>query len=155
VLEVDDEQALVAGYRAIYLAEYVNAEVRDWAGRRVRFHAPTFDHAFSDASNYRLSAGVHDIAVSHRRLQRIRWIKWALAAEDVGVEVVSTVRQDSRGRVRRRRTVIVLDNKYVVVLQTCEDKDFAFEFVSAFPADRAYLDKIRLGATVLERRPKK
>lgn len=154
-LAAEDEQGLVRAYRALYLAEYVHAEVRDWAGRRVRFHGPNFEHAFSEATNYRLSAGVHDVPVSLRRLQRIRWIKLALAGQGVSVEVLAQTRQDSRGRWKRRRTLVVLENRYVVVLEPCQDEGYAFTFVSAFPADTAYLDKIRRGSNVLERRAHK
>ncbi|MCA3029450.1 MAG: hypothetical protein ING66_12765 [Rhodocyclaceae bacterium] len=54
---------------------------------------------------------------------------------------------------RKRRTLIVLDNRYVVVLELAEGGEFAFDFVTAFPADQAYLDRIRLGANVVERMP--
>lgn len=152
VIDEEDEDRLIAAYRQIYLDEYVRADVRDWAGRRVRFHAPSFGHAFSEASNYRLSAGVHDVPLSPKRLQRIRWIKLALAGAGVQIEVLAQTRQDSRGRMKRRRSLIVLDNRYVVVLEPSEEDGFAFVFITAFPADQSYLDKIRRGATVLERR---
>lgn len=152
VIDEEDEDRLVAAYRQIYLDEYVRADVRDWAGRRVRFHAPSFAHAFSEASNYRLSAGVHDVPLSPKRLQRIRWIKLALAGAGVQIEVLAQTRQDSRGRMKRRRSLIVLDNRYVVVLEPSEEDGFAFVFITAFPADQSYLDRIRRGATVLERR---
>ena len=87
VLQIDDEVKLQAAYRHIYLDEYVEADVRDWAGRRVRFHGPSFGHVFSEATNYRLSSGVHDLPLSLARLQRIRWIKLALAGADVNIEV--------------------------------------------------------------------
>ncbi len=152
VIDEEDEARLVAAYRRIYLDEYVRADVRDWAGRRVRFHAPSFGHAFSEASNYRLSAGVHDVPLSPKRLHRIRWIKLALAGAGVQIEVLAQMRQDSRGRMKRRRSLIVLDNRYVVALEPSEEDGFAFVFITAFPADQSYLDKIRRGATVLERR---
>lgn len=152
VLQDDDANRLFAAYRQIYLDEYVRVEVRDWAGRRVRFHGPSFDHAFSEATNYRLSAGVHDLPLSLRRLQRIHWIKLALAGDGVRIEVLAQTRQDSRGRMRRRRSLIVLDNRYVVVLEPCEVEGFDFDFITAFPADQSYLDKIRRGANVIERR---
>ena len=155
VLQIDDEVKLQAAYRHIYLDEYVQADVRDWAGRRVRFHGPSFGHAFSEASNSRLSAGVHDVPLSLARLQRIRWIKLALAGADVNIEVLAQTRQDSRGRMKRRRSLIVLDNRYVVVLEPSEDAGFDFVFITAFPADQSYLDRIRRGATVLERRGQK
>lgn len=144
-------------YRQIYLAEYVEAEVLDWAGRRVVFHAPSFEHAFSESSNYRLSAGVHDIPYSEDRLKRIHWIKLALGAEGINLEVIAQTRKDSRGRNKKRRTLIVLDNRYVVVLEPApvsEDKS-RMVFITAFPADQAYLDRLRRGAQVLERRQHK
>ena len=151
VLPDDDAGRLFAAYRQIYLDEYVRADVRDWAGRRVRFHAPSFGHAFSEATNYRLSSGVHDVPLSLKRLQRIHWIKLALTGAGVQVEVLAQTRQDSRGRMKRRRSLIVLDNRYVVVLEPSEEEGFAFLFITAFPADQSYLDRIRRGATVLER----
>ena len=155
VLQIDDEVKLQAAYRQIYLDEYVRAEVRDWAGRRVRFHGPSFGHAFSEASNYRLSAGVHDVPLSLARLQRIRWIKLALAGEGVRIEVLAQTRQDSRGRMKRRRSLIVLDNRYVVVLEPSDDDGYELVFITAFPADQSYLDRIRRGANVVERRGQK
>ena len=152
VLAVDGADALEAAYFEIYRQEYVLAEVRDWAGRRVRFHAPTFSHAFSEASNYRTSAGVHNVHLSLRRLQRIRWIKCALAGIGVRIEVLAQTRQDSRGRSRKRRTLIVLDNRYVVVLEPCVAEGYAFDFVTAFPAEQTFLDRIRRGSNVVERR---
>lgn len=152
VIDEDDEGMLVAAYRQIFLDEYVCADVRDWAGRRVRFHAPSFGHAFSEATNYRLSAGVHDVPLSPKRVQRIRWIKLALAGVGVQIEVLAQTRQDNRGRMKRRRSLIVLDNRYVVVLEPSEEDGFEFVFITAFPADQSYLDRIRRGATVLERR---
>lgn len=148
----DDDRRLFAAYRQVYLDEYVHADVRDWAGRRVRFHAPSFEHAFSEATNYRLSAGVHDVPLSEKRLQRIHWIKLALGGAGVQIEVLAQTRQDSRGRMKRRRSLIVLDNRYVVVLEPSDEVGFAFMFITAFPADQSYLDRIRRGATVLERR---
>jgi len=152
VVDEEDEDRLVAVYRQIYLDEYVHADVRDWAGRRVRFHAPNFWHAFSEASNYRASAGVHDVPLSLKRLQRIRWIKLALSGDGVQIEVLAQTRQDNRGRMKRRRSLIVLDNRYVVVLEPSDEDGFAFVFITAFPANQSYLDRIRRGATVMERR---
>lgn len=154
VLQIDDEVKLQAAYRRIYMDEFVRADVRDWAGRRIRFHGPSFGHAFSEATNYRLSAGVHDVPLSLARLQRIRWIKLALAGEGVRIDVLAQTRQDSRGRMKRRRSLIVLDNRYVV-LEPSEEAGFDFVFITAFPADQSYLDRIRRGANVVERRGQK
>ena len=156
VLEAESDEALCAAYFAIYLADYVQAEVRDWAGRRILFHRPTFDHAFSESSNYRTSAGVHDVPFSLSRAQRIHWIRKALAAEDVDVDVIGQTRMDSRGRPKRRRTLIVIENRYVVVLQLSEREGYDYEFVTAFQPNAAYLVKIRQdGALMEKRRPKK
>lgn len=154
-LEADDDDALREAYRDIYIDEYVNAEVRDWRGRRVLFHRFTFDHAFSEATNYRMGAGVHDVELSLSRAKRIRWIKKALDAEDVDVDVIGQTRRDSRGRPRRRRMLIVLDNRYVVVLQLSEREGYDFEFVTAFVASVAYLQEIRRGCNVVEKHRRK
>jgi hypothetical protein len=114
----------------------------------------------------RLGGGVFhvntDVTPQHPRNQNrnlqnngcfiIRWIKLALAGAGVQIEVLAQTRQDSRGRMKRRRSLIVLDNRYVVVLEPSEEDGFAFVFITAFPADQSYLDRIRRGATVLERR---
>lgn len=151
-LEAAEEVSLREAYRDIYLREYVNQEIRDWRGRRVLFHRFTFDHAFSEASNYRTSAGIHDVALSLPRAQRIYWIGKTLAAADFDVDVIGQIRQDSRGRPRRRRTLIVLDNRYVVVLEMSARKDCDFEFITAFPASAAYLLDIRRGSSLVEKR---
>ncbi len=152
LLEAESEDALRAAYRAIYVAEYVQAEISDWAGRRVLFHRPTFDHAFSGATNYRTAAGVHDVCLSLPRAQRIRWIKKALSAEDVDVDVIGQTRMDSRNRPKRRRTVIVIENRYVVVLQLCEREGIDYEFVTAFQPNAAYLGEIRRNGALMEKR---
>lgn len=140
----------------LYVEHYVRdakgrePEIRDWHGRRVKFHRFTFDHAFSEASNYRNSAGVHDLPFSVRRAQRLLWIKEVVAGAAGTIEVRGQERQDSRGRLQKRRTLIVLDERYVVVLQVSKKDGYDFEFVSAFPADRAYLDKIRRESVLIE-----
>jgi hypothetical protein len=155
VLDLDDTDALIAAYRQIYVDRYVHAEVRDWAGRRIRFHATNFNHAFSESNNYRLEAGGHDVDLSLTRAERIFWIRLALQGEDVCIDVLSQERRDGRGQLKRRRTLVVLDNNYVVVLEPCTEAGFEFQFITAFVADRSYMERIRRGATVLERRRQK
>jgi hypothetical protein len=49
----------------------------------------------------------------------------------------------------------VLENRYVVVLQLSQREGYDFEFVTAFVASVAYLQEIRRGCNVVEkRRPK-
>ncbi len=150
---ITDSVELKEAYREIFERQYVNSVVRDWRDRRVRFHRLTFDHAFSEATNYRTGVGVHDIPLSLPRAKRILWIRLTLIADSVSIDVLAQLRKDGRGRMRKRRTLIVLDNRYVVVLEPVERGEFAFDFVTAFPADQAYLDKIRRGSNVVERMP--
>ena len=131
-------------------AEGQEPDIRDWQGKRVKFHALNFDHAFSEASNYRLSSGVHDLPLSMRRAQRVLWIKEAIAGSAGTIEVLGQHRKDSRGRMRKRRTLIVVEERYAVVLQACEKMGYDFEFVTAFPADQAYLEKIRCESARLD-----
>lgn len=93
-----------------------------------------------------------------RIFEKSNWIgkalvfPWALLPQ-----VIAQTRKDSRGRSRKRRTVVVLDNRYVVVLEPCpsaEDRN-QLMFITAFPADQAYLDRVRRGAQVVERRAQK
>lgn len=143
-------------FRRLFVSNYVRdaqglvPEIRDWHGRRVKFHATSFEHAFSDATNYRLSYGVHDQPLSLRRAQRMLWIREAIAGSAGTIEVLGQHRKDSRGRLRKRCSLIVFEERYVVVLQACALEGFDFEFVTAYPADRSYLDKIRRESARLE-----
>ena len=71
------------------------------------------------------------------------------------MDVIGQIRFDNRGRPRRRRTLIVLDNRYVVVLEVSARTDCDFEFVTAFPANATYLMDIRRGSSVVEKRRRK
>lgn len=155
-LEANSETALQEAYRRVYVETYVQGDIKDWAGRRVRFHYNTFDHAFSESRNYRTSAGVHEVPFSLARAKRMLWIREALACSGGTIEVRGQVRQDSRGRSRRRRTLIVVEERYVVVLQPSERRgqDEGLEFVTAFNADRAFLDKIRRESALIETKKK-
>lgn len=154
----DTDDARREFYRRLFIETYVRdaqgdvPDIRDWHGRRVKFHALTFGHAFSEASNYRLSAGIHDVPLSLRRARRILWIKQTIAGAAGTIQVLGQHRKDSRGNMRKRRTLVVIEERYVVVLQACTHEGYDFEFVTAFPADHAYLGKIRRESAVLEMR---
>ena len=66
-LKANTEAELKEQYRKIYLETYVRdaegkgIELYDWHGRRIRFHARSFDHAFSESSDYRYGDGFHDL----------------------------------------------------------------------------------------------
>jgi len=146
-LSADTDAALKEKYRKVYLETYVRAtdgkkmEIYDWHGWRIHFHAGSFDHAFSESSDYRFGGGFHDLPFSKRRARCILWIKEALAATRGTIECRQQLRRDSRGRYRKRRVLLVVEERYVVVLQK-RDKNNALEFVTAFVADKAYVRKI-------------
>jgi hypothetical protein len=146
--KANTEEDLKEKYRKVYLETYVrNAQghaikIYDWHGRRVHFHAGSFDHAFSESSDYRFGGGVHDLPFSKRRARCILWIKEVLSASRGTIECRQQLRRDSRGRPKKRRVLIVVEEKYVVVLQV-RDKGQDLEFVTAFIADRGYLRKIQ------------
>jgi hypothetical protein len=76
-LKANTETELKQLYRKAYLETYIRdadgneIEIYDWHGRRVRFHARTFDHAFSASSNYRFGDGFHDLPFSNPRARCI------------------------------------------------------------------------------------
>jgi hypothetical protein len=147
-LKADTDAALKEQYRKVYLETYVRGAdgkkiaLYDWHGRRVRFHARTFDHAFSESSDYRFGGGFHDLPFSKRRARCILWIKEVLAATRGTIECRQQLRRDSRGRPRKRRVLLVVEERYVVVLQV-RDKNNELEFVTAFVADKAFIAKIQ------------
>ena len=73
-------------------------KIHDWQGNRVIFPIRQFDHAFSEASNYRTSAGVHDLPFSKRRARHILWIKEVLSGSKGTIERRAQMRRDSRGQ---------------------------------------------------------
>lgn len=151
-------EELIEQYRQVYLKTYVGLPneppvvIRNWHGERVLFHAPTFDHAFTESGNYRLSAGVHD-RFSLPRARRILWIREVLGATAGTIERRLERRLDSRGRPRKRRSLLVVEERYLVVLQEttgARRKQAPLEFVTAFPADASYLARLRQRTTLAE-----
>lgn len=142
-------------YREIFVSTYIRTKggdeitITDWNGNRIRFSAFAFDHAFSESSDYRFSYGVHDVPFSLKRARRILWIKEALSASAGTIERMGQIRRDSRGRQKKRRVLIVVEEKYVVVLEE-SGKEKELNFISAFPADTSYLEKIRRESVLLE-----
>lgn len=155
-LEAKTDDELKEIYRKVYLETYVRdvagreVKIYDWRGTRVRFHAKSFDHAFSESTNYRLNAGVHDLPFSKRRARCILWIKEVLAASTGTIERRHQLRQDSRGRMSKRRTLLVVEERYVVVLQEQTNPGGELEFVTAFSAEESYIQKIRQESALLE-----
>jgi len=150
----DDE--LKEKYRQVYIETYVvdqdgnDIELYEWGGRRVRFNKHAFDHAFSKSSDFKLSSGIHDIPFCKDRARRILWIKEVLCASAGTIERRASMRRDSRNRLKKNRVLLVVEEKYVVVL---EDKKGAGDlyFITAYPATRDYIKNvIERESTMLE-----
>ncbi len=153
-LEAATEEELIEAYRKLYVETYVMSggkklDYFDWHGNRVHFSTGTFDHAFSESSDYRFGSGVHNVQFSKRRARCILWIKEILAANKGTIEVLQQFRKDSRNRNKKRRVLIVIEEKYVVVLDV-RDNHREYDFITAFPADEVYLRKIRKESLLLE-----
>lgn len=147
-LKADTEKELRELYRKVYIETYVrDAEgkevaIYDWHGTRVHFNARTFQHAFSESSDYRFGYGAYDVAFSKRRARCVLWIKEVLSASSGTIEQWNQIRNDSRGKPKQRRVLLVVEERYVVVLQV-RHRDRQLEFVSAFIADAAYIQRIK------------
>jgi len=154
-LRAATDEALIEAYRRVYIETYVRTsdgeaiEIFDWMGKRVLFHPRTFDHAFSESTDYRFGGGCHDVPFSKKRARCILWIKEVLAASKGCIERRHQYRKDSRGRSKKRRVLIVVEERYVVVLEEREAQK-VLEFITAFTADENYLKKIRQESGLME-----
>jgi hypothetical protein len=122
-LSAATDEELVEAYRRVYIETYVKTadgkdiELYDWQENRIFFNARAFDHAFSESSDYRFGSGIHDISFSKKRARCILWIKEVIAATKGSIERRHQLRKDSRGRLKKRRVLIVIEERYVVVLE--------------------------------------
>lgn len=143
-LNAESEQELKEKYRKVFVETYVRDSagneiaIFDWEGTRVRFHEYNFDHAFSESSDYRFGDGVHDLPLSEKRARCILWIKEALKADKGTVEV----RHQYRKAGKKRRVLLVVEERYVVVLEYRE-KIKELQFITAFIADRSSMERIK------------
>ena len=151
----NSDEELIEKYRDVFISTYVKAPsgdeliITDWNGNRIHFSLHSFDHAFSEATDYRFGSGFHDIPFSRNRARRVLWIKEALAASAGTIERRHETRRDSRRRLRKRRVLIVVEEKYVIVLEETE-REKELNFISAFPADTVYVEKIRRESALME-----
>lgn len=86
------------------------------------------------------------------KIQRARcvlWIKDFLIASKDTIERRLQYRRDSRGRFRKRWTLVVVEEWHVVVLEGRKGEN-VFEFITAFPADEAYIAKIQRESALME-----
>lgn len=154
-LKADSEAELMELYRKVYLETYVYDEqgnrriFTDWAGCSYQFSPFAFEHAFTESDNYRTSAGVHH-KFSLKRARRILWIKEVLALSAGTVQRFAQSRSNDRGNQVKRRTFVVVEERYVVVFDDPKSVGKPYEFVTAFPADQAYLDNLKRRSFLVE-----
>lgn len=156
-LKADSEVELIEAYRQLYLATYVRDEngnqriFTDWTGAKITFAAGAFDHAFTKAKNHRYGTCVHDAGFDHERARRILWIAEVLLASAGTIQRYSQIKKDSRGREKKRRTYVVVDECYVVVFDDPISADKPYRFVTAIPASSSYIQtEIRQKAFLTE-----
>ncbi|MCP5162423.1 MAG: hypothetical protein H6999_01760 [Hahellaceae bacterium] len=155
-LKAASEAELVEKYRSVYLETYVYDETgnqrlfTDWCGVTYQFSAHAFDHAFSESTNYRTSAGIHDGGFSKPRARRMLWIKEVLALTAGTIQRYSQSRQTDRGKTAKRRTLVVVEEKYVVVFDDPRKAGEPYRFVTAFPADQSYMERIKRTSFLVE-----
>lgn len=157
-LKADTDDELIEKYRQVYMETYVRDEqgnrliFQDWTGCRYQFSERAFEHAFSESRNYRLSAGIHDSGYSKSRLRRMLWIKEVLSLSAGTVQRFSQTRKTDRGRQVKRRTLVVVEERYVVVFNDPQQLDRPHQFVTAFAADQGYIQKIKRESFLAETR---
>jgi len=113
-----------ARYRTHFERVYCLGEIITFDGIPVRFKKNDFDHAFYESSSTK------DDTFSHKRAQRIDWIKAAL--EDPKSERYLGWDNKRKGYDRRRRVALVMGN-YVVVIGISSKGNG--RFITAFVAD--------------------
>ncbi|GAB6270240.1 MAG: hypothetical protein STSR0003_00790 [Smithella sp.] len=154
-LQAANDKELIEAYRQVFVETYVRTsdgkaiEVFDWLGNKVIFNPRNFDHAFSESTDYRFGSGIHDVPFSKKRARCVLWIKEVLTASKGSIERRQAYRRDSRERWKKRRVLIVVEERYVVVLEERKEEK-TLEFISAFPANESYLEKIRQESALIE-----
>ena len=89
--------------------------------------------------------------LDHERARRILWIAEVLTASSGTIQPYTQTKKDSRGRDKKRRTYVVVDESYVVVLDDPRKPDKPFTFVTAIPANPSYIQaKIKQKAFLVE-----
>lgn len=145
-LKADSEEELIEKYRQLYVQTYVYDEqgkqrvFQDWNGASITFAKGAFDHAFSKSKNYRQGSGVHDGGFAHNRARRILWIAETLRASAGTIQRYTQTVRNSRGIVKKRRTYVVVEENYVVVLDDPRKAGDSYKFVTAIPATKSYID---------------
>lgn len=146
---------LVARYREVYLSHYVkdaNGQAKiwtDWTGAQVKFSSFSFDHAFTDTQNYR--QGLDHEHFSLERAKRMLWIEQVLSATAGTIFRYGSTRQSDRGKVLKRRSFLVNEENYLVVLNDPAKEGKPFEFLTAFAInDLNYLKRLKQTSVLIE-----
>ncbi len=147
--------ALVARYREVYLSHYVkdpdgNPKIwTDWTGAQVKFSSFRFDHAFTDTQNYR--QGLDHEHFSIERAKRMLWIEQVLCASAGTIYRFGSSRRSDRGQTLKRRTFLVNEENYLVVLNDPATQEKPFEFLTAYAIrDLDYLKKLKQTSVLIE-----
>lgn len=149
-LDGRDTNAKVQKYWKVFQETYVfdDAGERrifvDRTGCQYRFssHFNAFKHAFTEAKDHRTSSGIHNAGWSMKRLRRILWIREVLNHSAGTIQRYSQLKKSDRSnRQEKRRTLVVVDESYVVVFTDPKDRSKPKEFVTAFPASGDYIEK--------------
>lgn len=136
IFEGLEGDALVAQYREIYLNHYVrNADGTskiwtDWTGSQIKFSSFIFDHAFTDTKSFR--QGLNHENFSLERAKRMLWIEEVLKASAGTIYRYSSTRQSDRGKTQKRRTFLVNEENYLVVLNNPAKEGKPYEFLTAY-----------------------
>ena len=147
-LKAETTEELKEKYKKIYIETYIQkpdgtkVKIYDWNGNRVRFNLHAFEHAFSESSNFRFKDGHHDIPLSKQRARCVLWIKEVLTGEKGTIEIYNQYRKDSRGRRKKNRVLLVVEENYLVVLEY-RKKDNDMQFITAYPAYPQKIQKIK------------
>lgn len=147
--------ALVQAYRQVYLDTYVkdsNGQARvftDWAGAQVVFPSFQFDHAFSKTNGYR--QGLDHDQFSIERAKRMLWIQEVLAGSKGTINRYVQTTQTDRRKQLKRRTFLVSEENYFVVLNDPSTAEKPFHFVTAYAiTDLDYLQKLKRKSVLIE-----
>lgn len=155
IFEGLEGDALVDKYREIYLNHYVRYKDgkpkiwTDWTGAQIKFSSFIFDHAFSDTKNFR--QGLNHEKFSLDRAKRMLWIEEVLKASAGTISRYSSTRQSDRGKTLKRRTFLVNEENYLVVLNNPEKTGKPYEFLTAYAIqDLDYIDYLKQTSALLE-----
>ncbi len=147
--------ALVAQYRLKYLDHYVRNEDRsakiwtDWTGAQIKFSSFIFDHAFTDVKNFR--QGLNHENFSLERAKRMLWIEEVLKASAGTISRYSSTRLSDRGKTQKRRTFLVNEENYLVVLNNPEKAGKPYEFLTAYSIqDLDYIAYLKQTSALME-----